>query len=457
MLPLLTQSERSKAVTEPEYYGNPVSRDHLEAKIYQRTGFTARQFQLEATLAILAGHDVIVHAGTGSGKTLIFAAPHFVLDNKVSIIISPLILLQQDQQNRMKKMGLNAIAINQEVHLEPEVWNDLASGKYQIVLLSPEMALYNEKVGKVFASTAFQKALIAIHVDEAHTISLWGGDFRKAYKGLGRIRARLPKGIPATIVSATLRQNVKNDAMATLGFSSNPLDYVDINIGNERTNVFLGIREMKFPASSFKDLSVLIDPDETNTFNIPKSIVYIDDINSVTLGVITLNSWLHVSLRKHGLIMPVHAWMPASYRSNAMAKFASGEARILICTEAAGMGCDIPDIKHVIQFGLCRSIDALVQRIGRCWRASDGTGEGWLIAESWAWDGKGGATGATSRKSADPILRGLITERECRRKYLNRNTQYLAKIVAIYATQNQFPALPTARSQPSQDQQEQQL
>lgn len=203
------------------------------------------------------------------------------------------------------------------------------------------MALYNEKVGKVFASTAFQKALIAIHVDEAHTISLWGGDFRKAYKGLGRIRARLPKGIPATIVSATLRQNVKNDAMATLGFSSNPLDYVDINIGNERTNVFLGIREMKFPASSFKDLSVLIDPDETNTFNIPKSIVYIDDINSVTLGVITLNSWLHVSLRKHGLIMPVHAWMPASYRSNAMAKFASGEARILICTEAAGMVCVI--------------------------------------------------------------------------------------------------------------------
>jgi superfamily II DNA helicase RecQ len=203
------------------------------------------------------------------------------------------------------------------------------------------MALHNERVGRIFASTAFRKALIAIHVDEAHTISLWGGDFRKAYKGLGRIRARLPKGVPATIVSATLRPNVKQDAMATLGFSSKPSDYVDVNIGNERTNIFVGVCEMKFPASSFKDLSALVDPNETDPSKIPKTIVYIDDINNVTLGVIAMNSWLHMSLQKHGLIMPVHAWMPAWYRSDAMAKFTSGEVRILICTEAAGMVCTI--------------------------------------------------------------------------------------------------------------------
>jgi ATP-dependent helicase YprA (DUF1998 family) len=69
------------------------------AKIYERTQFTAREFQVLATMAVLEGRDVVVHAGTGSGKTLIFAAPHFILKNKVSIIISPLILLQQDQVN----------------------------------------------------------------------------------------------------------------------------------------------------------------------------------------------------------------------------------------------------------------------------------------------------------------------------------------------------------------------
>jgi superfamily II DNA helicase RecQ len=218
-----------------------------------------------------------------------------------------------------------------------KIEQDLADAKYQIVLLSPEMALHSEQVHTVFASNTFQRALIAINVDEAHTISLWGGDFRKDYKGLGRIRARLPKGVPATIVSATLRPNVKQDAMATLGFSVDPSNYADINIGNERANVFVGVRMMKFPVNSFKDLSMLIDPNESDPANIPKTIVYIDDVVDVTLAVIALNGWLHVSLREDGLIMPVHAWMPASYRSSAMHKFAVGEVRILICTEAAGM------------------------------------------------------------------------------------------------------------------------
>jgi hypothetical protein len=61
-----------------------------------------------------------------------------------------------------------------------------------------------------------------------------------------------------------------------------------------------------------------------------------------------------------------------------------------------------------------------MQRIGRCWRGPDGTGEGWLIAEPWVWDGKGGSAGASARKSSDPILRKLVTGCECRRKYLNK-------------------------------------
>lgn len=65
-------------------------------------------------------------------------------------------------------------------------------------------------------------------------------------------------------------------------------------------------------------------------------------------------------------------------------------------------------------------IDAFMQRIGRVWRASNGAGEGWIIVETWAWDGKGGIAGAKSRQLSDPLLRGLVTGHECRRKYLNR-------------------------------------
>ncbi|KAG8730627.1 hypothetical protein FRC12_020149 [Ceratobasidium sp. 428] len=122
MPPAAARSAQSKAISEPVYAGNPVLHDEIVAKILEKTGFTAHEFQANATKAVLDGLDVVLHAGTGSGKTLIFTTPHFLLKNKVSIVISPLILLQQDQQERMRKLGLKAVAINKEVHLKPEVW-----------------------------------------------------------------------------------------------------------------------------------------------------------------------------------------------------------------------------------------------------------------------------------------------------------------------------------------------
>ncbi|CAE6479932.1 unnamed protein product [Rhizoctonia solani] len=478
-----TQTEDN---TEQKNTRDRISYDIISAKIHERTGHTARKFPVQATQAILEGQDVVVHAGTGRGKTLIFAAPHFVLEHKISIVILPLILLQHDQRDRMKRMHLNAIAINKEVHIESNVWEDISQGKYQIIFLSPEMALHSERVKTLFLTVSFQQCLIALHVDEGHTISLWGGDFRKDYKGLGRIRARLPKGIPTSIVSATLRPNVKNDAMATLGFSSNPSEFTDINEGNERGNIFIGVVPMKHSGSSFKSLAPLIDPNESDPSKIPKTIVYIDDVVDVTLAVITLYSWLHPSLRSTCLIMPVHAWMPPWYRTEAMAKFTTGEVRILVCTEAAGMkficscksddvvdvtlavitlyswlrpslrntclimpvhtwmppwyrteamakfttgevwilvcteaagmGCDIPDIKRVVQFGICQSIDAFVQRIGRAWRGNDGTGEGWLFYEPWVRNERATSTGQSKRK-CDALLRGLVMESGCRQTH----------------------------------------
>lgn len=199
------------------------------------------------------------------------------------------------------------------------------------------MALHSEDVRKVFDSDAFRKALVAIHVDEAHTVSLWGGDFWKDYREIGRVRAQLPKGVPVTLVSATLRPNVKLDAMSVLGFPSDPKKYSNINIGNERGNVFVGIRPMNHPASSIRDIFSFFDPEETDPAKIPLTIIYIDDVHDVTDAVIALYDWLHPTLRNQEIIMPVHAWMTANYRSEAMVKFASGKVRIIIATEAAGM------------------------------------------------------------------------------------------------------------------------
>ncbi|KAG8724199.1 hypothetical protein FRC12_002125 [Ceratobasidium sp. 428] len=151
--------------------------------------------------------------------------------------------------------------------------------------------------------------------------------------------------------------------------------------------------------------------------------------------------------------MPVHAWMTPKYRSEVMEKFASGKVKVIFATEAAGMGCDISNIKRVFQFGICGSIDAFMQRIGRAWRGPDGKGEGRLIYERWvpgcsadkapkdkgkapankkgkapANGGKTQATGDADKstpatkteRKCDPLIQQFITESVCRRQYLNR-------------------------------------
>ena len=212
---------------------------------------------------------------------------------------------------------------------------EIAAGKYQLIFISPEMALHNEKFQAVMSKKEFRRKLLAINVDEAHTISIWGGDFRKDFKSVGKIRARAPSGIPVAAVSATFRPNVKMDVLGTLGFAED--DYLDLNIGNERTNVFVGVRGMKHSAESLWDLSGLFSSEATEPSDIPKTMIYIDDVIALTKAVAHINCWLHPSLRRLGLIKPVNAWMPPSYRSQAMEEFKAGTVRIIICTEAAGM------------------------------------------------------------------------------------------------------------------------
>ncbi|KDQ11991.1 hypothetical protein BOTBODRAFT_83150, partial [Botryobasidium botryosum FD-172 SS1] len=116
---------------------------------------------------------------------------------------------------------------------------DVRVGKYQIILMSPEMALNNESVRKTFLHPPFVKKVVGVFIDEAHCISQWGGDFRKDYGRLGSLRALFPKGIPFCLLSASFRPCVLKDVTSKLGFDDTA---VIINVGNERSNVALIIR-----------------------------------------------------------------------------------------------------------------------------------------------------------------------------------------------------------------------
>ena len=115
----------------------------------------------------------------------------------------------------------------------------------------------NQKLNNLFNSSAFRKRILAVNVDEAHCIYQWGDEFRKSYNRLSHLHARLPQHVPTFACSATLTPAMYLNITERLGFRSDP---VVIRLSNNRPNIFLNIREMKHPTSSYRDLKPLVPP-----------------------------------------------------------------------------------------------------------------------------------------------------------------------------------------------------
>lgn len=202
--------------------------------------------------------------------------------------------------------------------------------------MSPEMALNHEEVQKAYSTTSFMQNVLAVYIDEAHCISQWGGDFRKDYGRLGSLRAIFRRGTPFVLLSASFRPRVLKDVTHKLGFNDTAV-ILNINIGNERVNVALGIRPMVETVSSLRDLDFLVPEGTEDIDSIDSTMLYIDNVLTVTEVVIYLTSRLGPTLQAQGIIQPIHAWMPDDYRDKALDALVEGKIRIAVCTEAAGM------------------------------------------------------------------------------------------------------------------------
>ncbi|CUA70541.1 Bloom syndrome protein homolog [Rhizoctonia solani] len=340
-----------------------------------------KQFQLEATKAQLLGKDTIVHASTGSGKTAIAAGPH-VLDEvrgMISLFVSPLLTLHVEMTKAFNEIyGVKAVAVNSLIDGDTKaLYKDIVEGKYQIVLLAPEMLIHRRFIEDVLKSNEFTSRLLAIIIDEAHCISFWGQSFRKAYAEIGIVRAFIHPSTPIIAMSGTLAPRVRRDVLNKLGFS--PGKYLTIDIGNARPNVSLAVLPAKHPLNSFHDLCFLIPPGVQASSDIPKIFLYCDDKETGYNIIDYLRSYLPQEL--WACIRPFNASLTPQYREAAMAAFKIGSIRILVCTEAAGMGCDIPDIAIVVQWKLTDTFSAFVQRAGRAVRDSNLNGVAILVAE----------------------------------------------------------------------------
>lgn len=209
--------------------------------------------------------------------------------------------------------------------------------KYCAIFVSPETALSNSFHEKILKNKVFRDNCIELVVDEAHSASEWGDDFRPEYAEIGKLRGRLPSGLPVLLASATMPGDVIRDALFKVGA---PQDSVRVSVSNAKPNVALSVRIMQHPQSTYADLLSLFhkEADGGPAVEFPQTIIY---VNSRTEA-----EQIQDFLRKH---RPSH--IPAEafefYHRNIGPKrkqyiqegLQTGKIRCVIATDALGMVC----------------------------------------------------------------------------------------------------------------------
>ncbi|KDN47382.1 hypothetical protein RSAG8_03522, partial [Rhizoctonia solani AG-8 WAC10335] len=349
-----------------------------------------RPFQLDGVLYQVMRSDAVVHAGTGLGKTAIasglYALPEYA--NKLTIMVSPLTALQSDMANTFNTKyptPVAAVVVNSTMDGKElsQVFRDILAGKYRILLISPESLLSSRIRDELLLNPDFKSLVASIVIDEAHCVSVWGSGFRKKYGMLHVVRTYCPKA-PIIAMSGTLTPRVIRDLENKLHLGSS---YGFINVGNERPELSIVIRRARFPMNSFRDLTFIFNNPHGihHPLDIPKTFIFMDNKNDAYNAIEVLVSCLPPHLRKLGIIRPFNARHGPQFRADAMKHFMEGNIRVLMSTDAAGMGCDIPDVDITIQWRVA-PLSNVLQRWGRTARGDQRTGLVVLIAEPSAYN-----------------------------------------------------------------------
>ncbi|KDN37857.1 hypothetical protein RSAG8_09831, partial [Rhizoctonia solani AG-8 WAC10335] len=334
-------------------------------------------------VSLRTGHDTLTIAGTGSGKTLPFVMPAFVLERAIIWILVPLNYIQEQQAKDFEGMGLSAVCVNQNTRWK-EVKKDILCGKYQVVTSSPEAFLDVDKLWGTILLEELADYRHFVVVDEAHVIQTWGGEFRVAYARVGDLRAALhgPKladyrhfvvvdeahviqtwggefrvtysrvgdlraalhGVPFSPATATATEEIKNAIITSLHLGAyRPLRVT--NRGNFRPNIEHSVHRMTGGAESYKEITHLF-PDPTN---IKKTIVFVDNVEQAKYIVDELRQHLNLTGHDRYRVCAYFSNRAESGKTEAAEAFKAGQCDILVTTEALtmlmGRGARRPNIR----------------------------------------------------------------------------------------------------------------
>ncbi|WP_042275100.1 DNA helicase RecQ [[Clostridium] dakarense] len=313
------------------------------SKYYGYTSF--RRGQESIINSIINKKDVLAIMPTGGGKSICYQVPALYLDG-LTIVISPLISLMKDQVDALKAMGIEAEFINSSLSTSEynEILDNIKDDKYKIIYVAPE------RLDSIdFIEIMRFKNISQVAIDEAHCVSQWGHDFRSSYKRIPYFIKSLGNIPIITAFTATASDEVREDILNILD-----LNEPDIYItGFDRENLSINIVK-----SSSKNRYLL---DYIENHKNESGIIYAatrKEVESIYEGLLKRN----VSVSKY------HAGLSTEVRKKNQEDFINDDIKIMVATNAFGMGIDKPNIRWVVHYNMPQSIENYYQEIGRAGR-----------------------------------------------------------------------------------------
>ena len=306
-----------------------------------------REGQEEVINEILKGRDVLAIMPTGAGKSLCYEIPALMMDG-ITIIISPLISLMQDQVTALKDLGITATYINSSLSDFEigNVLNDIKNDKYKIVYVAPERL-----ESQSFIDFMANIKIAMVTVDEAHCISQWGQDFRPSYLKITSFINSLDKRPILSAFTATANQEVKDDMLCMLRLE-NP--YVIVT-GFNRKNLYYSVEKLNIKGKNEYIVNYIKEhPNDSG-------IIYCATRNNVD-EVCELLKTFNVRVIKY------HAGLSNEERKKNQKDFIFDIYPIIVATNAFGMGIDKSNVRFVIHYNMPQSMENYYQEAGRAGR-----------------------------------------------------------------------------------------
>lgn len=328
----------------------PVRLASARAALFQYFGFPDfRPAQRRVIQSVLAGRDTLAVLPTGGGKSVCFQIPALVLDG-LTVVVSPLLSLMQDQVDAGRRRGLAAAALNsaQDAAEQRAVLESVRQGSLKLLYVSPERL---ERLAGTLREFGVQVGLLA--VDEAHCISEWGHDFRPSYRLLLAARVRLGRP-PVVALTGSATPGVRQDIATSLRLGSN--GRWDLHLDSfDRPNLWFGVERVVTDKDRFRRLLANLAPRQGT------AIVYAPT-RRTTEG---LARSLHFAGFRSAAY---HAGLDRERRHEVLHRFLAGELDVVTATSAFGMGIDKPDVRVVVHWVVPPTPESYYQEAGRAGR-----------------------------------------------------------------------------------------